>query len=311
MFQGRDQHDAQEFLRFFLDSLHEDLNLVVAPVAYTEIADPLSDETLPATARRWKAHYDERNKSFIKSLFSGQLYSRVKCNVCERVSVAFDPFWDISVPVPGPEATYTLEDCLGAFTAEETLQGENAAYCSQCKEFQSSTKQIRIQRLPPIIAVHIKRINHNPGYRSTKISTPVQYKIDRMDFTPFCAAVGEGVKDIAAVTGPTKPEAAMNTTAGQAGKRHSNVKSPVLTRNIDGLSLSSVSVDKSTRTPSYRLVGVVNHFGSADGGHYTASVRNRTTANWHDFDDANVSEIGEQELSTTAAYLLFYQRMDD
>lgn len=38
-FIGYDQHDAQEFLRFFLDSLHEDLNRVIVKPKYVELKE--------------------------------------------------------------------------------------------------------------------------------------------------------------------------------------------------------------------------------------------------------------------------------
>jgi ubiquitin C-terminal hydrolase len=36
----------------------------------------------------------------VADLFCGQLQSRVQCLTCKRYSFCFDPFMDISVPVP-------------------------------------------------------------------------------------------------------------------------------------------------------------------------------------------------------------------
>lgn len=47
--------------------------------------------------------YKKRNDSIIVDLMHGQLKSTVVCPVCEEVSVKFDPFCFLSVPVPAKE----------------------------------------------------------------------------------------------------------------------------------------------------------------------------------------------------------------
>ncbi|KAJ9088006.1 ubiquitin-specific protease doa4, variant 2 [Entomophthora muscae] len=59
---------------------------------------------------------------------------------------------------------------------------------------------------------------------------------------------------------------------------------------------------------SYDLYAVSNHFGSLNGGHYTASVRNGFGGKWHYFDDSRVTTISEKEAVTKAAYNLFFVR---
>jgi ubiquitin carboxyl-terminal hydrolase 4/11/15 len=67
----------------------------------------------------------------------------------------------------------------------------------------------------------------------------------------------------------------------------------------------------------YRLFAVSNHLGSLDGGHYTAYAivqdpRSRPDPHprWHWFDDASVSRSSAQACHTSAAYLLFYERVE-
>lgn len=38
----------------------------------------------------------------------------------------------------------------------------------------------------------------------------------------------------------------------------------------------------------YDLFGVVNHFGTMGGGHYTATVKNAITGEWLHYDDSSV-----------------------
>ena len=60
----------------------------------------------------------------IKSIFAGQLASSVTCTYCRHVSKSFDPFWDLSLPIPrgGSGDAVNLNDCLRAFLTAETVR---------------------------------------------------------------------------------------------------------------------------------------------------------------------------------------------
>jgi ubiquitin carboxyl-terminal hydrolase 4/11/15 len=58
----------------------------------------------------------------------------------------------------------------------------------------------------------------------------------------------------------------------------------------------------------YELYGVVNHYGSMGGGHYTAFCRNFLNNRWYEFDDSRVSEINPKSAVSESAYVLFYRR---
>ncbi|XP_062509937.1 ubiquitin carboxyl-terminal hydrolase 19-like isoform X2 [Corticium candelabrum] len=92
------QHDAQEFMNFLLDGLHEDVNRIqTKPVVSAVEADGRSDQVVAEEA--WLMH-KKRNDSIISDLFQGQFKSTVCCPQCQNVSVTFDPFTQISVPLP-------------------------------------------------------------------------------------------------------------------------------------------------------------------------------------------------------------------
>ena len=60
----------------------------------------------------------------------------------------------------------------------------------------------------------------------------------------------------------------------------------------------------------YDLFAVSNHYGSMNGGHYTAYAKNNITQDWFDFNDSKVSKISENEIIEKGAYVLFYRRRD-
>jgi ubiquitin C-terminal hydrolase len=65
----------------------------------------------------------------------------------------------------------------------------------------------------------------------------------------------------------------------------------------------------STKRPIYRLVGMVNHSGDINGGHYTAQCRNPHNARWYNFNDSSVSETSVADtFESSSPYLLFYSR---
>ncbi|XP_060095352.1 ubiquitin carboxyl-terminal hydrolase 19 isoform X2 [Heteronotia binoei] len=105
-FTGYAQHDAQEFMAFLLDGLHEDLNRIqIKPYTETVDSDGRPDEVVAEEA--WQRH-KMRNDSFIVDLFQGQYKSTLVCPVCSKVSITFDPFLYLPVPLPQKQKVLTV-----------------------------------------------------------------------------------------------------------------------------------------------------------------------------------------------------------
>ncbi|XP_068173192.1 ubiquitin carboxyl-terminal hydrolase 32 isoform X2 [Antennarius striatus] len=97
-FNGFQQQDSQELLAFLLDGLHEDLNRVHEK-PYVELKDSDGRPDWEVASEAWDNHL-RRNRSIVVDLFHGQLKSQVKCKTCGHISVRFDPFNFLSLPLP-------------------------------------------------------------------------------------------------------------------------------------------------------------------------------------------------------------------
>lgn len=201
-FMGYNQQDAQEFLRFLLEGLHDDLNQVNSKPKYKpcEFDDSLSHHQ--NAEKSWKS-YLSRDNSLMTDLFVGQLKSMLKCCSCGYTSVTFDPFWDLSLPIPRKTSSWSgrrssgaddsdisIGDCIQIFTKEEVLDGDERPTCDKCKTKRKSTKKFSIQRFPSILVLHLKRFS-GFSFRS-KLQTNVDFPLTKLDLAEFAADTQEG-----------------------------------------------------------------------------------------------------------------------
>lgn len=182
-FTGYQQHDAQEFLRKLLEGLHEDVNRVTTrprPIL-TDIDDDLSDDQ--KAMESWK-RYLRFDDSKIVDMFVGQLKSSLQCSHCSHTSVTFDPFWDLSLPIPNKTGTVRLNQCLDLFTKEEVMDGDERPTCSKCKERRKMTKSFNIQKFPRVLVLHLKRFSPTERWRG-KLSGTVEFPLENLDLSKY------------------------------------------------------------------------------------------------------------------------------
>jgi len=86
-------------LTFVLDGLHEDLNRVKSK-PYLQLTEKLSNETDEEAAKRWWDVHIKRENSIIVDLFHGQYKSTITCPECKMISLTYDPFMHLGVPIP-------------------------------------------------------------------------------------------------------------------------------------------------------------------------------------------------------------------
>ena len=159
-FRSSEQHDVHEFLCFLFSGMQDEMNL---PRPKVNI-----DFKNPDTA--WEYHL-QYNISIIDSIFAGQSISKVTCKKCEKVSVTFEPFLQLTVPVL-PEETKTLNECFKLFEIKEDIK--SGYKCDSCKTKNNAFKQIYIRKLPKILIVHLNRFRTNS---KSKINGSVDFPI--------------------------------------------------------------------------------------------------------------------------------------
>lgn len=80
----------------------------------------------------------------------------------------------------------SLGDCLSLFLESEYLEGEDQKiYCSNCRSQNNFFKQYKLDRLPPILIISLKRFKFAKMYK-TKIENLIDFPIYDLDLSELC-----------------------------------------------------------------------------------------------------------------------------
>jgi len=96
-FRGRQQQDAQEFLTFLIDGLHEETNLALDK-PYMDLSESTNKTMEDAADKCWSFNL-LRNWSLFSFMFTGLLGSELVCKNCKNKSWSFEPFMSLSLPI--------------------------------------------------------------------------------------------------------------------------------------------------------------------------------------------------------------------
>ncbi|KAK9473563.1 uncharacterized protein V1510DRAFT_414376 [Dipodascopsis tothii] len=268
-FASNDQQDAQEFLNFLLDGLHEDLNVNGGRAGLTPLTEQEERVREKFSVRyasliEWE-RYLKSDSSVVVSLFQGQFQSRLRCLTCGYTSTTYNAFSSLSLPLPAGR-TVSLKACLDLFVSEEILDKNDAWLCPACKQQRKASKTLRISRLPPLLLIHLKRFKVS-GHWSNKLDTFVDFPTAHLDLTAYW------------------PDYVPEDQSWRDKFPPSDQNPPFV----------------------YNLYGVVNHYGSVRGGHYTSYVK-KLNKGWLIFDDSRVASCPQERLVSKDAYVLCYAR---
>ena len=119
-------NDCEEFLNLLLKSMQEELNHNYNR-RNTINGIILDDKDYQ---KRWLL-YREDNSSFIDTLFTGYIRSTVICNKCNKSYYNYEPFMDLSVPIP--KSDKSVRKCLNIYFEEELIDCNY--HCDNCKNY--------------------------------------------------------------------------------------------------------------------------------------------------------------------------------
>ena len=117
---------------------------------------------------------------------------------------------------------------------------------------------MEIFKTPEFLVVHFKRFAHtrNSMFGSRKLNTQIDFPVLGLDISSFV---------LSGIQGNEQP--------------------------LDSKQVTSEANNQQSENSVYDLYAVSNHYGTMNGGHYTAMCQNPLTKSWYEFDDSQVSKI--------------------
>uniref|UniRef100_A0A8D8Y4L7 ubiquitinyl hydrolase 1 n=1 Tax=Cacopsylla melanoneura TaxID=428564 RepID=A0A8D8Y4L7_9HEMI len=212
-----------------------------------------------------------------------------------------------------------LDYCLEMFTKEEELGENEKYYCSKCRTHQMASKKLEIYRLPPVLIVHLKRFQYIQN-KWVKCQKVVNFPHADFDPTSYLAKVPK--------TNILRHRRLSERTETSKGwvDENANEKSKSDEDGVTNRSTSSRFSESSLQSApqdlhqhrllpghdpfdlKYRLYGMVCHSGILGGGHYVSYAIN-PNGSWYAYNDSSCRPVaGTEEMDTTCAYMLFYER---
>lgn len=187
------QQDAEEFLGFLLDGMHDECAAVIKKQADNdtdltttpEVASPTEDNGWLEVGPKQKASvtresgYLNSAPSPVTRLFGGQLRSELRVTGLKN-SVTLEPYTPLQLDIGAPHIN-NIRDAMLNITRPETIPGDFG-------RDGKATKQVFIESIPPVLILHLKRFQYdNTGGTQKiwkKIGYPLQLEIPKEVFAP-------------------------------------------------------------------------------------------------------------------------------
>lgn len=165
------QQDAQEFLIYVLNELHE---------ALKKASKRRSQGTSSAA---WDFRPCVSETSIITRLFEGHLSYDIMCLECQTTTYKTEVFTVLSLPIPY-ETECSLEECLECFFQQDMLTWNNQINCSFCGTKQDAAVKASIAKAPKMVIFHLKRFDCQGSYKK-KLKTDIYYPLNNLDLSHY------------------------------------------------------------------------------------------------------------------------------
>jgi len=174
------QQDAEEFLGFLLEGLHDECAVVMKKQAPTSapLTSPSAD-----TPNGWlevghkqKASTTQstgsNTESPITKIFGGKLRSEFRVPGLQT-SVTLEPYQPLQLDI-GAMDVHNITDALKGLTRSETITGN----FNSPRGATTATKQVFIETLPPVLILHLKRFQYDNAGGTQKIWKKIGYPLE-------------------------------------------------------------------------------------------------------------------------------------
>ncbi|MCJ1479664.1 hypothetical protein MMC13_008350 [Lambiella insularis] len=260
------QQDAEEFLGFLLEELHDEcaktMRFSASKTALPEstlddVGKSPSSEKGNNDGNGWLEVGPKQKAAITRSsgmidietpitkIFGGELRSELRVPGA-KPSVTLEPYQPLQLDIGSPQVNNIL-DALRNLTRPETLHGD---FNSPRGPGIAATKQVFIETLPSVLILHLKRFQYDNAGGTQKIWKKVGYPLEL------------------------------------------EVPKEVFPQHRRGAYLAHGAL------PRYHLIGVVYHHGkNASGGHYTVDVRRQDGHEWIRLDDTVIRRVRSDDVA--------------
>lgn len=195
MLQRGHQQDAEEFLGFLLEQLHEECVRAMKmflPKGFEKLnltsQDPEGNDggwlevgpKQKASVTRLSGINDL--ESPITKIFGGKLRSELRVPGAKN-SVTLEPYQPLQLDIGSPYVN-NIVDALKNLTKPETLHGD---FDSPRGPGMKATKQVFVETLPPVLILHLKRFQYDSAGTQKiwkKVGYPLELEIPKEVFPP-------------------------------------------------------------------------------------------------------------------------------
>ncbi|KAF7836124.1 ubiquitin carboxyl-terminal hydrolase 24 [Senna tora] len=175
------QEDAQEFLSFVMDQIHDELlklegQSLSVNGGKSSLVSSVEDDDWETVGPKNKSAIT-RTQSFVPSelsdIFGGQLRSLVRAK--GNRSATIQPYLFLQLDIY-PDTVHSIEDALHVFSAPETLEGYRTSMNGK-PGVVTARKSVQIQTLPKVMILHLMRFGYG-SEGSTKLHKPVHFPLE-------------------------------------------------------------------------------------------------------------------------------------
>ena len=189
-FEGFQEHDTQEFCRYLLQDLNNELNQVQYPSSYKK--EMTKNKTKKESFDLYVKDCLSKENSIITDLFIGYFSFEYKCE-CGFREYSFSQFLDLPIQMDANVQGFDLYQMLrnNFYKTSYVDMGET---CSFCRRTSKKNEIMKIAKLPNILIISLQRINPKTGmknnasvkfYEGLDLKEIIDPETQRADYTKY------------------------------------------------------------------------------------------------------------------------------